>query len=330
MGSLSSNRAWVTLLTRESYLPGAVLLAHSLHKQNSKYPLIILYTPTLPKSMLPALARECKLTNASLRPTSMLQPRGETTLIAERFKDTWTKLRVFELVTYERICFLDADMLVLRNMDEIFDVEFPDDGSWWLAASHVCVCNLDNDSWAPADWKKENCAFGGSSHPTALTHPPAARKTGTHSLLNGGLFVFAPSQELWGALLEFLNSSPLVSGFMFPDQDLLAEFFRGRWLSVGWQYNALKTWRYWHPEFWQDGEVRNLHYIVDKPWARRVGRDGKAGYLGKDGVTHGWWWREFAGWVEERRRGGGGNGGGGDQREVSILELVGALVDGGV
>jgi hypothetical protein len=33
-----------------------------------------------------------------------------------------------------------------------------------------------------------------------------------------------------------------------------------------------------------DGEVRNLHYIVDKPWSRRIGSDGIAGHLGKDGL----------------------------------------------
>jgi inositol 3-alpha-galactosyltransferase len=31
---------------------------------------------------------------------------------------------------------------------------------------------------------------------------------------------------------------------MFPDRDFLTEFFKGRWISVGWQYNALKTMHY--------------------------------------------------------------------------------------
>jgi hypothetical protein len=30
--------------------------------------------------------------------------------------------------------------------------------------------------------------------------------------------------------------------------DFLADFFEGRWASVGWQCNALKTMRYWHPD----------------------------------------------------------------------------------
>ncbi|KAF4635906.1 hypothetical protein G7Y89_g2181 [Cudoniella acicularis] len=96
MSDTSAQRgAWVTLLTQESYLLGVVLLAYSLHKQNSRYPLIILYTPSLPSSTALALSREAALTNAFLIPTKMLQPKEQReTLIAERSKDTWTKLHV--------------------------------------------------------------------------------------------------------------------------------------------------------------------------------------------------------------------------------------------
>ncbi len=107
---------------------------------------------------------------------------------------------------------------------------------------------------------------------------------------------------------------------MFPDQDLLAYVFEGKWISLAWCYNALKTMRYWHGNFWRDEEVRNLHYICDKPWKRRPGvandEGGGSGKEGKytvdagefegifdaklgipaeqaDAVTHGWWWDEF-------------------------------------
>ncbi|KAJ5037933.1 uncharacterized protein L3040_006809 [Drepanopeziza brunnea f. sp. 'multigermtubi'] len=282
---------------------GTVLLAHSLQKQKSQYPLIVLYTPSLPSECLPALYREASLTNATLHPIQPLVPKEQRNLIAARFGDTWTKLRIFELFEYERLVFLDADMLVFRNMDELFDIELP--GRDWIAANHCCVCNLDNDEWAPADWKKENCAYTGRTHPSCLDNPSRVPEPGTglptHTLLNSGLFICTPNPKLWKDILDFLETSPLVKDFMFPDQDFLAEFFRGKWKAIGYQYNALKTMRYWHPEMWRDEEVRNLHYIVDKPWSKRVGSDGAAGYLGHDGTTHQWWWDEFAKWEQERK-----------------------------
>jgi inositol 3-alpha-galactosyltransferase len=309
MGSIEHQpkRAWVTLLTRPSYLAGAVLLAHSLHKHHSAYPLLILYTSTLGESCISTLRRETAITNAILIPTSPLHPKTQVSLIAQRFADTWTKLRVFSLFDYDRLVFLDADMMVFQNMDELFTYQLP--GRDWIGANHACVCNLDRDSWAPEDWVKENCAYTNLSHPSALTEPCPVPKSGegkwTHTLLNGGMFIFTPYREQWSAMLEFVHTQDeLMQTFMFPDQDFLAEFFRDRWQSVGYQYNALKTMRYWHPEMWRDDEVKNLHYIVDKPWSKRIGEDGVAGYLGRDGETHRWWWEEFERWEKQREQAG--------------------------
>ena len=80
--------------------------------------------------------------------------------------------------------------------------------------------------------------------------------------------------------------------------------------------------RYWHENIWcpddgaGDGEVRALHYIVDKPWEKRIASDGVAGHLGRDGVTHGWWWEVW----EEWKRGRAG--------ETELLEIVEQDVDG--
>jgi inositol 3-alpha-galactosyltransferase len=318
MGSLQPplpKRAWVTLVTRASYLPGAILLAYSLQKFHSAYPLLILTTPSFPSSLLTILKAECDLSNSIHFPITPLSPPPHNlpqTLIAERFADTWTKLRVFELWKFgcEKLVFLDADMLVRKNMDELFDVNLERD---WIAANHVCVCNLDHDAWAPKSWMRENCAYTKllpGDEPTPV--PKEGEGKETHTLLNSGLFIFQPFEQQWDDILKFLWADERVKNFLFPDQDFLAEFFRGRWKSLGWEVNALKTWRYWHPEMWNDDEVKNVHYIVDKPWSKRVGRDGVAGYLGNDSITHQWWWEEFANWERERNEMG----------ERAILEVV--------
>lgn len=315
-------RAWVTLVTRASYIPGVVLLAHSLHTNASKFPLLILVTPSLSPSIKATLQKEAALTNSSLLLTDSLFPpphNAPVSLITPRFEDTWTKLRVFELHKhgYDKLVFLDADMLVLQNMDELFDVDLS--GEHCIASTHACVCNLDNDPWASPKWTQENCAFTGLS-PTspATTVPPTTSKEGEdawtepHRLLNSGMFIFTPHESQWKDIQVFLQTDPRVKSFLFPDQDFLAVFFLDRWKSVGWRYNALKTMRYWHSDMWDDGDVKNLHLIVDKPWSKRVGSDGVAGYLGRDGVTHSWWWREFERWEREREGMG----------EREILELM--------
>jgi len=66
-----------------------------------------------------------------------------------RFNDAWTKLRVFGLTQYERVVMIDSDMIYTRGMDEIFDLEIPED---WIAAAPACVCNPFKIAHYPVDW----------------------------------------------------------------------------------------------------------------------------------------------------------------------------------
>ena len=319
----SSSFAYTTLITRASYLAGVVILAHSLKQQGSSHPLIVLYTSNLASSpALRALELEAPHSNLILRQIEYLHPRPDAKvhLIAARFADTWTKLRVFELYDFDTVCYLDADMMIFRNMDTIFQTPgVPDLPADFIAANHACVCNLDGDTWASKEWTVENCAFTPLTHPTALTHatPITPDSRPTYHLLNSGMFIFHPSPPLWKDMLAYFNTADLTS-FMFPDQDFLAHFFANRWRPIGWQWNALKTMRNWHGNIWRDDEVVCLHYIVDKPWAARRREDGVAGYKGLDGVTHGWWWDGYAGWKAARERNG----------EGEVVGIVARYVDG--
>ncbi|EMC96920.1 glycosyltransferase family 8 protein, partial [Baudoinia panamericana UAMH 10762] len=299
--------AYTTLITRSSYLPGVIILADTLRKHGSQYPLLVFYPSSLEASAIKAMELEAPKTNLILQPCELLLPpqregEGEHVYIAERFIDTWTKLRVFQAFGYDAVCYLDADISIFNsNMDSIFDqaADLPSD---WIAANHACVCNLDSDPWAPSDWNVENCAYTPLTHPRALTEPtqPTPESRGTYHLLNSGMFLYHPSERLWEEMLHFFNTTDKLRSYKFPDQDFLADLFQNRWKGLGWQYNALKTMRYIHQDMWRDEEVVCLHYIVDKPWASRVGADGIAGFKGKDGVTHGWWWDQFESWRKDR------------------------------
>ncbi|KAI9716306.1 MAG: hypothetical protein M1828_000402 [Chrysothrix sp. TS-e1954] len=304
MPSELQRNAYASLITRPSYLAGVVILAYTLKKTGSIFPLVVLYTDTLPASSVAVIAAEASSCNIVLKKTKILLPKDydERHLIAERFADTWAKLRVFELFEFDLVCQLDADMIIRKDMDQIFSMAMPDDD--WLVSTHACVCNVDKDPWAPVEWNQANCAHTPMQHPEALTKPtqPSMSTLPTHHMLNSGMFMFRPSQQLWDQMMTYFDTCPDLAKLQFPDQDFLGNFFRDRWSAAGWQYNALKTMRYLHPNIWRDDEVRCLHYIVDKPWAKRIGPDGIAGFRGLDGETHQWWWNEFETWKSQRER----------------------------
>jgi inositol 3-alpha-galactosyltransferase len=316
--------AYTTLITRASYLSGILILGHTLRK-HSKLPLIIIYTASLSTAALRVLEYESAIEGANLilKRVDLLIPAKEGKLIAERFRETWTKLRVFELWEYEwdGICYLDADIAIYNGIDEVFTAAgLPAVGKLInknasslnpkhpvFAASPICCCNLDHDSWAPADWTKDNCPFTAVQHPESLQSTPnwEPGKPVPWRSLNGGVFVFQPSQQLWNNLVEAFNQwgeEGKLATMQFPDQDFLAQFWNGQWKGLSWRFNALKTMRYWHPEIWREADVVALHYIVDKPWAARMKDDGIAGYLGRDGDTHRRWWSEWQEWESEREQ----------------------------
>jgi hypothetical protein len=145
---------WTTLITNMAYLPGLLTLAHSLRASSSAYPLVALYTDSFPAAGLAALAAR----GIPHRKVAYLLPALPHDYSSDpRFYDCWSKLTPFSLTEFERVVQLDSDMLVLRNMDELMDVELdaPEVGGKGprvFAASHACVCNPMRKPHYPKDW----------------------------------------------------------------------------------------------------------------------------------------------------------------------------------
>jgi len=88
---MSCKAAFVTLLTKDSYFPGVLILEQSLKSVQSRYPLVVLVTPTLPQRARDALSRR----RIQFREIQPLKPENGPAIAGhdERFADTWTKLR---------------------------------------------------------------------------------------------------------------------------------------------------------------------------------------------------------------------------------------------
>lgn len=114
----------------------------------------------------------------------------------------------------------------------------------------------------------ENCGHTLAKYTTPLS--PSEFSKPTHESLNSGLVILRPSQASFDAIIDVLNYNPIVKTFGFPDQDLLAFVFKGKFTPLSYRYNALKTLRACHPDMWRDEDVKNLHFIMDKPWSKRV------------------------------------------------------------
>ncbi|KAF0709136.1 hypothetical protein As57867_006066, partial [Aphanomyces stellatus] len=153
--------AYATLVATDSYVVGAQVLRASLLAAGSPYPLVIMHTPSVSAAGIEQLE---KLPNVQLFPVGLIAPAAAqaTSYMFDRFKDVWTKLRVFELTQFETVVFLDADMLCTQRMDELFGLIDPAPDS--LVASLACICNPMKLAHYPKSWVPSNCPYWQHEH----------------------------------------------------------------------------------------------------------------------------------------------------------------------
>ncbi|ODA80714.1 hypothetical protein RJ55_03673 [Drechmeria coniospora] len=291
---VDSDKVWTTLITNLDYLPGLLTLEYSLRRVQSAFPLVALYTDSFPAAGLAALA--ARGIPAQHVPY-LLPAAGKDYSNDPRFYDCWTKLTPFSLTEYRRVVQLDSDMLVLRNMDELMDLELDDPNlsetgdmttsTRVFAAGHACVCNPLRKKHYPSNWVPQNCAFT-SQHadPDAAQTVGADPDAGPLGFMNGGLQVVNPSAVLYKQILDHMEADAI--NMDFADQSLLSDLYRGRWVALPYIYNALKTlrWPGVHDAIWRDDQVKNLHFILSpKPW-NEIDDNGE--WTGTE-ETHKWW-----------------------------------------
>lgn len=126
-------------------------------------------------------------------------------------------------------------------------------------------------------------------------------------MLNSGVLVITPSPAIYGEITAALEHTSQIEKYDFPDQELLSEVFAGRWVSIPYVFNGLKTlrWAEVHGAIWRDEEVRAVHYIFGrKPWHAVALEGGDGGGDGDLGVKEKldepglWWWE--ANWERKR------------------------------
>lgn len=117
------NYSYVTLLSSLNYLDAILVLNYSLQQVNSKYSLTVMITEEIYNDKLSILLQYNNIKFhiiKSLFYNKDCQEKYENLSVL----NTASKLQIFELKQYDKIVYLDADMLVLTNIDYLFS--YPD------------------------------------------------------------------------------------------------------------------------------------------------------------------------------------------------------------
>ncbi|XP_047197784.1 glycogenin-1 isoform X1 [Hippoglossus stenolepis] len=120
--TMSADQAFVTLATNDSYAKGAMVLGQSLRKHNTTKKLVALIGPHIAEPCRDALDsifdEVCVVDVVDSGDVAHLALMKRPDLGV-----TFTKLHCWTLTHYSKCVFMDADTLVLSNIDELFERE---------------------------------------------------------------------------------------------------------------------------------------------------------------------------------------------------------------
>lgn len=139
--------AYLTMLGSNNYLLGTLALNYSLNSTNTQYPLIALVTENIDSEVRKIL----KMNNISYLevPNIQLENKKGNKKEYRHWENTFSKLTIFGMTQFDKIIFLDSDMLVMDNIDELFNKKnlsavvagksFPGNKNWVDLNSGVMV-----------------------------------------------------------------------------------------------------------------------------------------------------------------------------------------------
>ena len=114
------NYAYVTVLSTNNYYDGVLVLYESLKRTNPKYnKFVVLINDEIDAHIIAELSKR----NIIIRKMPKIEPSN---LVNNKTYTHWNytfdKLNIFELTEFDKIVYLDSDMYIANNIDELFDL----------------------------------------------------------------------------------------------------------------------------------------------------------------------------------------------------------------
>ena len=218
----------------ENYGIGAIKLLKSIRKnvKTTKFDSFVLELvnkPIKPKRMrdeiLKAGWRICQV--------NRIAPRDENKT-RNLFRDTFTALILWNATDYKAHYHFDSDMLVLRNIDDLFSIHTKFDSD-----IHKMGCTRD---WRENKWQET---------------------------FNMGAFVVKPNQTEFNRLIELKNDPNFHYEMIMSQQGFLNVVYKNRWYEIGFENSANLVLYVANRDFWNEKEkfINIIHYTMQKPWS---------------------------------------------------------------
>ncbi|XP_057857422.1 galactinol synthase 4-like isoform X2 [Cryptomeria japonica] len=291
-----SKRAYVTFLAGSGdYIKGVIGLAKGLRKVKSLYPLVVAVLPDVPHDHRLQLRKQGCIVR-EIEPIN--PPENQVQFAMAYYVLNYSKLRIWEFEEFSKMVYLDADIQVFDNIDNLFDMP---DGYFYAVMD--CFCEK---TWSHTpQYKIGYC----QQCPDKVTWPAELEQERPALYFNAGMFVFEPSKLTLENMLESLMSTPPTP---FAEQDFLNMYFQQVYKPIPLTYNLVLAMLWRHPENVDIESVKVVHYCAagSKPW-RFTGKEENMEREDIKTLVDKWWeifndesleLRSNGGNAEEKRR----------------------------
>ncbi|KAF2773457.1 nucleotide-diphospho-sugar transferase [Teratosphaeria nubilosa] len=196
----------------DPYFVGARILAYQLlHAPDTKsnIPFVVL----VPHGVDEEKKRRLQADGAIVQEVDRVDP-GNVVTTQERWVDVIDKFRLWQMTQFERIAFLDADVVLLKRIDKLFDDP----------AAELQATAQEGNDWE-ANVLPSHYVLAGSAG-TAPNHdwPP---EYPFPWYMNAGVFVLRPDLKLFDYYMSLMHLPDLPFDPLFPEQNLLFYAHRG-------------------------------------------------------------------------------------------------------
>jgi len=204
---LASGNSSATTTDSDAYLLSTRILNYQLQhapttKSSQYIPFLVLVTPDVPECHCKRLLRDgVTLIQVEKLDLPWMEP------LSERWRDVMVKLRLFQMTSYDKILFLDADTFLLSPLDGVFS----DPAGVPQKTLKVAPIRPDEESLP------QTYLFSTLPEVTQKIHsyPPL-----TLPYFNAGFFLLGPSPSLYSYYLSLMKLEERFDS-TYPEQNLL-------------------------------------------------------------------------------------------------------------
>ena len=262
--------AWVFVIWGDpKYLVGAVAAAHSLRMVKTRHKCVLLHSvDDIQQYNLNRVFDEIKRVPMLEFEYKDLRTIRQRQLYGGVFsKQINTKWHVLSLEKYRKVAYLDADLVFIKNPDELFQLDCP-------------AATFSNAYAVPYMPKGIPNAYGMLKHGDKI--PPTKILQALNGSFSGfgALYIFEPSRAVFREYVKWMRSQEPyghAKSFSGIDEQSICEFYarkRATWTHIHQKYQIIPWRTNWWPE--SKNVLRDayaLHYFHDKPWEKGEGSD---------------------------------------------------------